>query len=373
MKWFYLLLVMCFSFGAMSEEKYKTGLVIPKDWKSKAKFESNIRRGFGVPADFDWRTQKTLSPIMQQGNCGSCWAFSASATFRDNMIVQGGSLFTNSTQQVLDCNGKGYGCNGGFFDVDDYFVSPGVSTESAYGAYVAKQNQCKNIPATARAISWHYVAQTSSGKPSDAEIKAAIYQWGPVSVGVAVDSNFQNYSGGVFTNCTGKQLNHAVQLVGWSDSGGYWIMRNSWGTSWGEQGYMRLKYGCDGIGEAANYFKLGDSPTPDPTPGPNPDPTPGPSPDPTPPPCVLPVVTTGYADQYNARKGSVYIVGKRGVKGVTYIWSAEPSFSNGAVPTTAQIRYQPAVTKRVTVTATNSCGSNSASTSFNLPASSIYH
>ena len=363
MKNWIIFLMILFSLNAISEEKYKTGLIIPKDWKSKAKFESSIIRDVGVPAEFDWRKEVTLSPILNQGNCGSCWDFSATATFKDDMIVQKPvSAPDSSTQQVLDCNRQGYGCDGGFFDVDEYFVSPGTSKDSAYGSYVAKKQSCKSgIPVYGKAAGWAYVAQSSNGSPSDAEIKAAIMAYGPVSVGVAADNAFSAYTGGVFTNCVSKQLNHAVQLVGWSDSGGYWIMRNSWGSNWGESGYMRLKFGCNGIGEAANYFKFDGSPTP------TPDPTPGPTPDPTPvPPCTLPKVSTGFPAQVNAKKGKIYNLGSRAVSGETYIWTAEPAFNGGVTPTTAQIRYQPAITKVLTITAKNDCGSASATSAFNL-------
>lgn len=360
MKRFILFAVFVFSFMSIAEEKYKTGLIIPKDWKAKAKFESSLTRTFALPSEFDWRTQKTLSPVMNQGSCGSCWAFSASATFRDNMIVQMGQNFTNSTQQVLDCNQQGYSCNGGFFDVDDFFVNPGVASESAYGPYVAKKNSCKSgIPVEASASGWTYVAQ-ANGAPSDAEIKAAIYQWGPVSVGVAADTNFQKYTGGIFTNCTAKQLNHAVQLVGWNDNGnpGYWIMRNSWGGSWGESGYIRIKYGCNGIGEAANYFKFSDSPQPTPTP------TPGPTP--TPPPCNPPTASTGHDEYMQGVIGERYLMGVKAEVGVKYSWVAEPAFTNNAKPTTAQIYYKPIMTKKLTVTATNKCGSSSAFTTIDV-------
>lgn len=343
-------------------EKYKTGLIVPKNWKEKAKFESAKTLNLAVPADFDWRTQKTLSPIMNQGNCGSCWDFSASATFRDALVVQLGNAYVNSTQQVLDCNSQGYGCNGGFFDVGEYFVSPGVSTENDYGAYTAKKQSCKKgVPVTAKAGSWAYVAQ-QNGAPSDSEIKAAIYQYGPVSVGVAADSNFQNYTSGVFSNCTARQLNHAVQLVGWSDSGGYWIMRNSWGTNWGEQGYMRLKYGCNGIGEAANFFKMSDAPNP-PPPNPTPTPTPSPKPDP----CPEVDADTGYGDEFQVVVGEKYLLGSKAQKGVSYVWTAEPPFDKNAQPKSAQIVYKPIITKKLTVTASNKCGkTSSASTLFTV-------
>jgi hypothetical protein len=351
--------------------EYKRGLVIPNDWRTKTTFVSAKTRGFVAPTEFDWRTQKTISPVMNQGNCGSCWAFSSSATFRDANIVQGGTLGENAVQEVLDCNAKNYGCDGGFFDVDQFFVSPGAALQSVYGAYVGKKQTCKTVAKYAKATSWHYVSQNGNGTPSEDEMKAAIMAWGPISIGVAAGSSWSSYTGGIYTACSNKQLNHAVQLVGWSDSGKYWILRNSWGTSWGENGYMRIAYKnsagqpCDGVGEAANFFKVSNEPVPDPTPGPTPPP------EPTPGPCTLPKATTGYGASIKAMAGRIYYMGKGAVKGVTYRWSAEPAFSNGAVPTSAQIRYQPIVTKTLTITATNECGSASASTQVILPATKV--
>jgi hypothetical protein len=93
----------------------------------------------------------------------------------------------------------------------------------------------------------------SSSVPSTTAIKNAIYTYGPISVEVAVDGYFQAYSGGVFNNNSASSLDHAVVLVGWDDTNGCWIMKNSWGTGWGESGYMRIAYGCDQIGYGAAY------------------------------------------------------------------------------------------------------------------------
>ena len=89
-------------------------------------------------------------------------------------------------------------------------------------------------------------------------MKQAMYEHGPLSVCVSVDSSFQAYNGGIFNNCGSTSINHAVVLVGWDDSlgsNGVWIMRNSWGTNWGEDGYMYIEYGCARIGYAAIYTR----------------------------------------------------------------------------------------------------------------------
>jgi hypothetical protein len=101
-----------------------------------------------------------------------------------------------------------------------------------------------------------------------------------VSVGICINDEFIDYEGGVFTGPSCSDLNHSVNLMGWSDEdGGYWIMRNSWGSDWGEDGYMRIGYGVSAVGTDANYVVYGGDPDPNQTPNPTPTPTPTPTPD----------------------------------------------------------------------------------------------
>jgi len=107
----------------------------------------------------------------------------------------------------------------------------------------------------------------SSSVPSSTAIKNAIHTYGPVAVAVCVDSAFQNYSGGIFAPTKPcRNVNHGVVLTGWDDANQYWIMRNSWGTSWGESGYMRIRWGASQIGYAASYVEYGSSTPPPPPP-----------------------------------------------------------------------------------------------------------
>lgn len=370
-KFLCFLLGFLLAFPAFSkDEKYSFGLVIPKDWKAKANFVAPIPPGkrLALPAEFDWRTVKKLSPIKNQGNCGSCWAFSSAETFRDAMIVQAGEEGDSSEQALLDCNSYGYGCDGGFFSINDYSIQPGAVREALY-PYRGVQGNCKPTTSFAAAKSWAYVPTLPSGAPDVTAIKQAIYTYGPVSAGVAA-SEFSSYTSGVFCGKS-QQLNHAIQLVGWSDSKQAFILRNSWGENWGLKGFMYIGYNCNGIGEAANYFVYKGS-VPPPDPGPEPTPPP-PGPEPTPPPCALPKAATGYAASINSRVGASLLMGKRGEKGVSYVWSANPPFDGGAVPKSPQITYKPRVTKTLTVIATNPCGSASASTRVNIPVSDYYY
>lgn len=381
MQMYLYLIMMLFSTHVLALENYANygrGLTVPPDWMEKAEFVKVEKSTRALPATFDWREKVKLSPVKNQGQCGSCWAFSTTATWRDAMIVQAGEAGDGSEQNVLECNRQGYGCDGGYFDVSEIWVTPGAVREGDYKAYSASKGACnKSATKFAKALSWKYLQDTSVDG-----IKAGLMKYGPVSVGVAAADDWSNYRGGILKGsaCKGTQLNHAVQIVGWGE--GHWIIRNSWGTGWGENGYIRIAFDCDQVGELPNVIIYKDgtpNPTPEPTPDPNPDPNPNPTPEPTPDPkpCVLPSVKTGYPATYLVRPGKTYLMGGKSQPKVSYLWTAEPAFSNNSAPKSAQIKYSPYMTKKITITGTNECGSSSASTNMVIPNTKgkdiIYH
>ena len=194
-----------------------------------------------------------VSPIKNQLNCGSCWAFGSIASFETAILKSLGRVEDLSEQFLVSCNDDGWGCNGGWWPYD-MFVYPGVPYESCY-PYVALDTVCNTgCPPAYLAHGYAYVG-TSSSVPSIAAIKQAIIDNGGVTVGVYVDRFFQAYTGGVLTKCAKKprSVNHMVQLVGWDDAKGAWRLKNSWGTGWGENGFMWIKYGCDLVGYGASY------------------------------------------------------------------------------------------------------------------------
>lgn len=248
---------------------HKTGLKISKDWFKHVKFvKQPTKEIINLPAVWDWRTNPNgLTAIADQGNCGSCWAFSIAATFGDTLKIAGlkGRHRSNidlSEQYLLSCNTKGYNCEeGGFFDAQDMYVSPGAVIESAY-PYTAQTGKCKNnLKYPYMEKSWAYVGTSNPDNtdyvvPTDEEIKTAVYVHGPVSIAINATTAMMFYMGGVFNSCVPtkpEELNHAINIIGWNDEKGAWIVRNSWGKSWGEQGFGYIKYGCNLIGYAANY------------------------------------------------------------------------------------------------------------------------
>jgi hypothetical protein len=216
------------------------------------------------------------SSVKNQGQCGSCWAFATIGSMEgaylkrtgapqvkvalDGSIVVSAGAPDLSEQQVLSCNPWGWGCNGGYFAFDMMMASkagpagyyPGAVTEAVF-PYVADNTACAlgSKPKYVPVVRWGYVGSSSS-IPSVAAIKSAIYTYGTVSVGVYADEFFQAYTGGVFSDTqTFDSINHAVLLVGWDDAKGAWLLKNSWGPSWGTNGFMWIKYGTCNVGQGA--------------------------------------------------------------------------------------------------------------------------
>ena len=224
--------------------------------------------------------------MRDQGACGSCWAFGTVGPLESAILLQGEDSKDLSEQYLVSCNTDGWGCSGGWWahDYHEFKIPPGEPDAGAVyegdKEYTAADDPCNGPYIHQEKIAdWVYVG-ASNGVPPVDDIKQAILDHGPVAVAVCVNTDFQSYDGGVFNPrrpC--NQTNHAVVLVGWDDSVGAWIMRNSWGPDWGESGYMRIAYDKSLVGYGANYVLYGGgTPTPTPTPGPTPTPEPTPVP-----------------------------------------------------------------------------------------------
>jgi len=231
-----------------------------------------------LPSAMNWCDQGGCTPVRDQGACGSCWAFGTVGPLESAILLTDGASRDLSEQYLVSCNTDGWGCNGGWW-AHDYHEwkyppnepGPGAVYESDFG-YTATDAPCDGPYAHHETIAdWVYIGSSSSVPATDA-IKQAILDYGPVSAAVCVDTDFQRYTGGVFNPrkpC--NSVNHAIVLVGWDDADGAWILRNSWGPDWGENGYMRITYGKSKVGYSANYVVY-DSTEPTPTPEPTPPP-----------------------------------------------------------------------------------------------------
>ena len=207
-----------------------------------------------VPASVDWRDDKTVvGAVQDQGQCGSCWAFSAVGAMEGAYGLAKGNFMKFSEQQLVDCAGSegNNGCNGGLMDTAfAYYEKNGIYETNHYGPYTARDGSCKAITSQADVDGSEVTGYDMVDNNEDALVAAAAQQ--PVSVAIAASgSAFQFYTSGVITgSACGTQLDHGVLVVGYGTENNvdYYIVRNSWGASWGEKGYVRIQRGADTCG-----------------------------------------------------------------------------------------------------------------------------
>lgn len=196
-----------------------------------------------------------MTPVKDQAQCGSCWAFSTTGGVEGAVQVATGKLTSLSEQQLVDCAGSAgnQGCNGGLMDdAFNWIVSHnGIGSEASY-PYTARDGTCKNVPSVSTITGYSDVQQGS-----EAALLSAL-QNQPISIAIEADqSSFQMFRSGIFKGPCGTQLDHGVLLVGAGTDGGvdYWRVKNSWGTSWGDNGYIRIIRGQNmcGLSNMASF------------------------------------------------------------------------------------------------------------------------
>ena len=209
-----------------------------------------INRLKDVPASLDWRDEKVVNTIKDQGQCGSCWAFGSVQAQESIWAIKHGELYRLSEQNLVDCCIDCLGCNGGsspFAYVYIHFIQGGkFQLESEY-PYTATKGKCQFNKSTAVTKMSGY----SKCKKNEETLKEAVANNGPYSIAIDASHNsFQLYSSGVYDEsaCSSRSLDHCVGLIGYgttTDGVDYWLVRNSWGTSWGEKGYIRMSRNKD--------------------------------------------------------------------------------------------------------------------------------
>jgi cathepsin H len=243
-----------------------------EEWKAKklmdpqdcsATVGNHVMSGAEIPRDsaVDWRQKGVVSAVKNQGQCGSCWTFSSTGCLESMTAIKTGKLLSLSEQQLVDCakNFDNYGCNGGLPSHAFNYVmyNGGIQSESDY-PYTAKDGKCKfdktKVVATVR-------DEVNITEGAENELLDAVTNQGPISIAFQVASDFRFYKNGVYDSNVCKSgpmdVNHAVLAVGYNSTSTkpYWIIKNSWGATWGVDGYfwmVRNKNMC-GIATCASY------------------------------------------------------------------------------------------------------------------------
>ncbi|EEF52907.1 cysteine protease, putative [Ricinus communis] len=250
-------------FADLSHEEFKNKyLGLKPDLSKRAQCpEEFTYKDVAIPKSVDWRKKGAVTPVKNQGSCGSCWAFSTVAAVEGINQIVTGNLTSLSEQELIDCDTTyNNGCNGGLMDYAFAYIvaNGGLHKEEDY-PYIMEEGTCDMRKEESDAVTisgYHDVPQNSE----ESLLKALANQ--PLSIAIeASGRDFQFYSGGVFDGHCGTELDHGVAAVGYGTSKGldYIIVKNSWGPKWGEKGYIRMKRktskpeGICGIYKMASY------------------------------------------------------------------------------------------------------------------------
>jgi len=211
-----------------------------------------------APDSVDWTTKGVVTPVKNQGQCGSCWSFSATGAIECNYAIKTGKLVSLSEQQLVDCAGARYGCagcNGGqMTGAMEYAAKEGgLCSEEEY-KYTARDGTCR---ATSCGTKYDANKGYEAVKSMSSSALEAATAEGCVSIGIEADQTaFQHYSSGVLTGTCGTRIDHGVLVVGYGEEGGqkFWKVKNSWGETWGEKGYINI---CRDCGKNGNDGECG--------------------------------------------------------------------------------------------------------------------
>jgi hypothetical protein len=232
----------------------------PVDWPSPdPKLDT-----MSFPISFDWREHGGVTPVKDQGvtpNCYPCWAFSLIGACESAFTIATGDITILSEQQLIDCNTNGFGCNGGFVNGWTALRDYGAVTADCY-PFAGEDGEC--VQSGCEPAGW--VAGVYPVPYTVNSLKYALMHHGALSCSMTIYNDIMSYSGGCYENPGTQAINHGVVIIGWDDTmcdgDGAWIVRNSWGTSWGDVGVAYMKYGTANIGRHAQWFEYSPDPVP---------------------------------------------------------------------------------------------------------------
>merc|ERR1719169_273073 len=256
-------------------------------WGGLAYLGRHEYSGATLPDSIDWSKKGAVTPIKNQGQCGSCWSFSTTGSLEGAWEIATGKLVSLSEQQFVDCSKSfgNMGCNGGLMDnAFKYAEQNALCTEESY-PYKAKAGTCAASSCTVGIPKGGVTGFKDVAKGDLQALEEAVAQQ-PVSIAIEADQRiFQMYHSGVLSGTCGTKLDHGVLAVGYGTLSGtdYWKVKNSWGASWGAEGYILLEKGKNSAGECGikmqpSYPVVSGKPGPSPGPSPPPAPPSPPSP-----------------------------------------------------------------------------------------------
>jgi C1A family cysteine protease len=238
-------------FTDLTQEQYRVAAGL--GWKpapqegTMAILSRKVHQGEELADEVNWTTKGAVTPIKDQGQCGSCWSFGTTGGIEGSWQIATGQLQSLSEQQLVDCSKfPNMGCSGGNPSIAVSFETKhNVCSESSY-PYTATKGSCKGDTSCVAAIpSGGVTGYNSVGGllgANKADMQAAVQQQ-PVTIAIEADqSSFQHYQSGILSSGCGTNLDHAVLAVGYGSENGsdYWLVKNSWGTSWGDAGYIKI-------------------------------------------------------------------------------------------------------------------------------------
>jgi len=223
-----------------------------KIWGDAPKLGTHVYSGAPLADSVDWTTNGAVTDVKNQGQCGSCWSFSTTGSLEGAWQIKTGQLISLSEQQFVDCDQVDHGCQGGLMDHGfAYAENNAICTEDSY-PYQAKKGTCQKSSCSTGIPQGGVTGYKDVDSDSKEALMEAVQQQ-PVSIAIEADKSvFQLYKSGVLSGMCGSTLDHGVLVVGYgtdaSSGKDYWKVKNSWGPTWGMEGYILLQRGKPGAG-----------------------------------------------------------------------------------------------------------------------------